>query len=358
MIPQLAMLAPTPAPAPARVGQAAGATPNTDEAPPVLLFGDLLGALAGATGTVTPEQQVADTAAGFLTLPGDGLPAATVETADADADANANANANANDTAAAATVGGLWVLLAEAGLADTATAANGKPAANAQAPIPAPVSVPLEPRLPLPSVVAPTAADAALVTTAAADAPELLQGLVATGGQPALAETAAGNALTGALQAPAGEKLEAVPARPAVALPLPAPEARATFTQTLDQVVWMTREGVHQARLQLEPAHLGRVDIWLDLDGGEAKLHLGAQQAQVREALEAVLPRLRDALAQHGMSLTDASVSDSGRQQPENPDNRESTAATATAGTEADVVEGGESRSSTLSPRGLLDLYA
>ncbi|MFO7549801.1 MAG: flagellar hook-length control protein FliK [Haliea sp.] len=352
MIPQLAMLAPTPAPAPApaRMGQAAGATPNADEAPPALLFGDLLGALAGATGTVTSEQQAADTAAGFLTLPGDGLPAATVETADADADAD--------DTAEVTAVGGLWVLLAEAGLADTATVANGKPAANAQAPVPAPASVPLEPRLPLPSVVAPTAGDAGLVTTAAADAPELLQGLVAAGGQPALAETAAGNALAGALQAPAGEKLEAAPARPAVALPLPAPEARATFTQTLDQVVWMTREGVHQARLQLEPAHLGRVDIWLDLDGGEAKLHLGAQQAQVREALEAVLPRLRDALAQHGMSLTDASVSDSGRQQPENSDHRESTAATTTASAEAEVVEGGESRSSTLSPSGLLDLYA
>ena len=242
--------------------------------------------------------------------------------------------------------------MAEAGRPDV----EGVAAEEGVTDAPAQAAGRVDPRLSM----APPAAPGILAasTTVSADVAETLQGLVSAAGQPAVTETAGGNTLASALQAPLSERLEAAPTRPALALPLPPQEARAAFTQTLDQVVWMTREGVHQARLQLEPAHLGRVDIWLDIDGGEAKLHLGAQQAQVREALEAVLPRLRDSLAQHGLSLTDASVSDSGREQPESSNSREPDALAAAAGDDLAAADGIESRLDTLQPMGLLDLYA
>ena len=140
---------------------------------------------------------------------------------------------------------------------------------------------------------------------------------------------------------------------------MPPRDVHATVSQTLEQVAWMSREGVHQARLQLDPPHLGRVDVWLDLEGGDAKLHLGAQQSQVREALEAVLPRLRDALAQQGMDLTDASVSDSGQDQPSADAGHGDAAGSSTEFTEdAAANDRDDTRLHSLQQSGIVDAYA
>jgi flagellar hook-length control protein FliK len=72
----------------------------------------------------------------------------------------------------------------------------------------------------------------------------------------------------------------------------------------------MVREGRSSARIQLNPPELGRVDIRLEMDGPEARVQLVTQNAQVREGLEAMLPRLREMLSEQGLQLADASVSD------------------------------------------------
>lgn len=345
MIPQLAMLAPSAPPASGRVAGAAGVTANGEEVRLALPFGDLFGAIAG-------QQQGSDVPASFLIPPVTGALVA-------DAEETLLADVGAGELAPAASE--LWMLLAQNGLADVNTAAGRQALADAQALASAKAAEPVDPRALLASTLTSSSGEAAVVTSTVSDAAEIIRSLLSTAAQQGSTESAGGNVLATGLQAPLGERSEAAPARLLpLSSPLPPQEARAAFTQTLDQVVWMTREGVHQARLQLEPAHLGRVDIWLDLEGGEAKLHLGAQQVQVREALEAVLPRLRDALAQHGMSLTDASVSDSGRQQPENSDNRESAASGTGFGDDPELAEGGgaEPWSGQSSSSSLLDIYA
>jgi len=189
---------------------------------------------------------------------------------------------------------------------------------------------------------------------------DALQNLATAGQQPPGTDAQGSSTLAAGLQAAAPERpLDVAPGRLPQSAALPPQAFHATVSQTLEQVAWMSREGVHQARLQLEPAQLGRVDIWLDLEGGEARLHLGAQQAQVREALEAVLPRLRDALAEQGMTLTDASVSHSGRDDASGESGRGDRAGSS-AGLAEDAVATDQSDSPLhdMSASGLLDIYA
>lgn len=218
---------------------------------------------------------------------------------------------------------GLWALLSEGrrpvGASDAAgralTAASGAAAVAVAPPLDASISVAMDSRPGALETMLPGSTGGAVspASTLPPGALEALQALTQSGPQPATADTGGGT-LAAALSASASDRsLETAMGRPLPGSPLSTADMRATVSQTLEQVAWMSREGVHAARLQLEPAHLGRVDIWLDVEGNETRLHLGAQQAHVREALEAVLPRLRDALAEQGMNLMDASVSHSGR---------------------------------------------
>jgi flagellar hook-length control protein FliK len=90
-------------------------------------------------------------------------------------------------------------------------------------------------------------------------------------------------------------------------------EMRAAAEQAMQRVLWMAarEKGVSQARLQLHPEHLGKVDVKLEVSGREANVVLNVQNGPVREAMEAMLPRLRDQLEQQGINLGDASVFDS-----------------------------------------------
>ncbi|MDT8438386.1 MAG: flagellar hook-length control protein FliK [Wenzhouxiangellaceae bacterium] len=101
-----------------------------------------------------------------------------------------------------------------------------------------------------------------------------------------------------------------VPAPTAAGTSMPPAHYQAATQQTFDRVAWMVREGLRSARLQLDPPELGRVDIRLEMDGLDTRIQLSAGQAGVREALEAMLPRLREALGQQGLNLADASVAD------------------------------------------------
>ncbi|HET8807824.1 MAG TPA: flagellar hook-length control protein FliK, partial [Methylophaga sp.] len=74
------------------------------------------------------------------------------------------------------------------------------------------------------------------------------------------------------------------------------------------RVVWMAREGVQQAELRLNPAHLGSVDVRLNINNDQASVTFLAQNAATREALEQAMPRLRESLAENGLSLTHSEV--------------------------------------------------
>ena len=72
----------------------------------------------------------------------------------------------------------------------------------------------------------------------------------------------------------------------------------------------LARNGVHEARLQLNPAELGPVSVHIAMNGQEARIELGAAQAQTRALLDASLPALTEAFRADGLVLAASQVSD------------------------------------------------
>lgn len=126
------------------------------------------------------------------------------------------------------------------------------------------------------------------------------------------------------------------------------------------RVLWMVQQGAQSAELRINPPGLGTVEVRVMLgNNDQARVSFTSAHAEVREALEAAFPRLREMLGANGLVLADANVSahsfaeqrqashyqggahpGSAAADPEQPD--------ADVGTEAAVKV----------PVGLLDLYA
>jgi len=64
-----------------------------------------------------------------------------------------------------------------------------------------------------------------------------------------------------------------------------------------------------QLELRLEPAHLGKIHVYLDSDANkQIQVHLEIDQAASRQAIEQHLPVLRHALAQQGLNMGNFSM--------------------------------------------------
>lgn len=133
-------------------------------------------------------------------------------------------------------------------------------------------------------------------------------------------------------------------------------QGRAFPAEFAEKVVWMAGQQMQSAELTLNPQHLGSVEIRLSVAGGEAGAQFYSPHPAVRDAIEAALPKLRELLAQAGISLGDTQVRDEAfRQREERPSPQ--VAATGNAGQSATV--GVMPVTSTVrSGMGLVDLYA
>ena len=87
---------------------------------------------------------------------------------------------------------------------------------------------------------------------------------------------------------------------------------RAWGEQLGDRVVMMAANQLKQAEIRLTPAELGPLRVQVSVDDGNAHVTFHAQHAVTRDALEQALPRLREMLAENGLSLGQADVSDRG----------------------------------------------
>ncbi|MET0288047.1 MAG: flagellar hook-length control protein FliK, partial [Pseudoxanthomonas sp.] len=118
---------------------------------------------------------------------------------------------------------------------------------------------------------------------------------------------------------------------------------------------WMADQKVGHAHLRISPDDMGTVDIRLKLDGDRVSADFSAAQADVRQALEQSLPRLRELLGQHGFQLAHADVGQQSRQNSDAPGQlagRGGTVETPDDGTITTVSV------ASLLHRGLLDAYA
>jgi flagellar hook-length control protein FliK len=146
-----------------------------------------------------------------------------------------------------------------------------------------------------------------------------------------------------------------VPATPtAIAQPT---DPRAGYGEELGtSVMWMADQRVSHAEVRVVPEHLGPIDVRLQLDGAQVHATFLSAQPEVRHALEASLPRLRDMLGQHGLQLAHADVG----QRQQDPRAMRGGGLATTGGGDAgdDSLVSMTSSGSARVVRGLLDEYA
>jgi len=88
------------------------------------------------------------------------------------------------------------------------------------------------------------------------------------------------------------------------------------WDQALGQkIVWMAQGGEQSASLTMNPPDLGPMQVVLSVSNNQATVDFMAAQPEVRQALEAALPRLRDMMGESGIQLGQANVSAGGQQQ-------------------------------------------
>lgn len=76
-----------------------------------------------------------------------------------------------------------------------------------------------------------------------------------------------------------------------------------------ERVQWLAGQGVQRAQITLNPAHLGPMEVRIQVQNDQATVHFTSAHAVVRDALEAALPRLREMLGASGVELVNVDVS-------------------------------------------------
>ncbi|HJV26670.1 MAG TPA: flagellar hook-length control protein FliK [Aromatoleum sp.] len=122
-------------------------------------------------------------------------------------------------------------------------------------------------------------------------------------------------------------------------LPVHTPAGQAAWADDVgNRVMWMVGRNESKAELVLTPAHLGKLEISIQITGDQTTAHFVAATAAARDALEQALPRLREVMQQAGINLGQTNVSTSSDQRAQR-DNR-AAAAGNSRGSSGDEVAG------------------
>jgi len=78
--------------------------------------------------------------------------------------------------------------------------------------------------------------------------------------------------------------------------------------EVAQKVVWLSNRQESRAELTLTPAHLGKIEITLTTNGDQTNALFVSASPTARDALEQALPRLRELLAEAGITLGQANV--------------------------------------------------
>ena len=147
-----------------------------------------------------------------------------------------------------------------------------------------------------------------------------------------------------------------------VASPKLAPALGTTaWNQALgEKVVWMAAGAQQTATLTLNPPNMGPLQIVLNLANDQATASFFSAQPEVRQALEAAFPRLKEMMNEAGIQLEQATVSaDTPRQ--DNPSDQQAQRVTPPIGGTDDAVTAGMQTlhsPAQQSGRGLIDTFA
>lgn len=148
-----------------------------------------------------------------------------------------------------------------------------------------------------------------------------------------------------------------VPAQAVVNTPVTNDRWGDDFSQ---KITWLVTQQAQSAELHLNPPDLGPLDVVLKVSGDQATALFTSAHAAVREAVEQALPKLREMLADNGIMLGNAMVSDQSPKEQQMAGNKQRKAEGSLSG--VDAAAGAGQSDSMLAPirrqQGMLDTFA
>ena len=156
---------------------------------------------------------------------------------------------------------------------------------------------------------------------------------------------------------------DALPAPGEIASPRLAPSVGTTaWGQALgEKIVWMASTTQQTATLTLNPPNLGPLQVVLNVSNEQATASFFAAQPEVRQALEAAFPRLREMMNEAGIQLGQATVSaDTPQQFNDSSDRQAQRSGQSFPGADEAIATGMQSIQAPVqrSGRGLVDTFA
>lgn len=123
--------------------------------------------------------------------------------------------------------------------------------------------------------------------------------------------------------------------------------------QFSERIVWLGNQGIKSAQIKIHPEDLGPLEINIEVVKDAASVNIIGQNSHVRDVVEQALPRLREMMADQGLTLSDVHVSsegDSGQSNRQNSERSES----------VPLIEESVpfSSASKKQPKGLIDYFA
>jgi hypothetical protein len=76
-----------------------------------------------------------------------------------------------------------------------------------------------------------------------------------------------------------------------------------------ERIVWMNNQGISSAEIKMNPQNMGPITVRIDMNQDQATIAFTAQNSDVRTALEASIPKLREMLNSQNVNLADVNVS-------------------------------------------------
>lgn len=81
-------------------------------------------------------------------------------------------------------------------------------------------------------------------------------------------------------------------------------------SEFLGRVNMLVKGGIQEAKIQLSPPEMGRLEIKVSTDGDSAKIMFSVDNIAAKDAIEQAMPRLRELLEQGGLQLAHSEVAD------------------------------------------------
>lgn len=129
-------------------------------------------------------------------------------------------------------------------------------------------------------------------------------------------------------------------------------------TMLSEHVKILANSKFQNAEIRLTPAEMGPLRVQLTIEDGVANVSFQAQHAVTREAIELAMPKLREMLAENGLTLNQANVSGDGVRHGERDNDKPDPGSTqAVVNSEVELEERAEARNARPGDNALVDTF-